>query len=77
MRHVLYGPSLKNDRGSHCHPQKQRARQPITCDPTSFLFFARKFLIYHAIVGFYRAINDQKKNKTKQNKVEHVLYGPS
>ena len=66
MRHVLYGPSLKNDSGSHCHPRKQRARQPITCDPTSFLFFARKFLIYQAIVGFYCAIND--KNKTKQKK---------
>ena len=52
------GHLKKNDRGSHCRPRKQRARQPISCDLTSFVFFARKFLIYHAIVLFYRAIND-------------------
>ena len=43
------------------------------CDLTSFLFFARKFLIYHAIVWFYRAIND--KNKTKQKNWDMSLMG--
>ena len=41
---------VKNDRGSHYRPRKQRTRQPNARDLTSFLFVAQTFFFYRAII---------------------------